>query len=228
MKYVPTIRQNDNLSDYTDIMSYKPIHLTTINYEQGILINEHSKIFNALRKKNLTVKDVHKLYYNGKTGEYAKSERTVYRYIKRLEDAGIIKAGGKRITEGSRVMERVFCLFAHHYYYSEPSMEWWDSQEAITLSGNIAAFFKEIFPTKKLDHQKAVESIYELLKTNVKLDFDISKELIALKKENESIQELLSVDHPDDQRLFVIVVRLLLYVRNHDLYEKFRLIINPD
>jgi hypothetical protein len=133
----------------------------------------------------------------------------------------IDRSGGKRITAGSRVGEKIFCLSAHHFYYSDPSVEWWETQKAITLSKNITTFFGEFFPNNELDYIKMEQVIYELLATGAKLDYNISKELINLKSKNKRIQELLSVDHPDDRRLFVFVVRLLLYSRNYDLYEKY-------
>ena len=49
----------DTTQKYQDLITFKPHLIMDIDNEQRYLINQHYNIINGLRRKNLTVKELH-------------------------------------------------------------------------------------------------------------------------------------------------------------------------
>ncbi|MHA2253428.1 MAG: hypothetical protein ACXAD7_23930 [Candidatus Kariarchaeaceae archaeon] len=210
-------------ANYEDLITFKPPQVIDIGLNEGILINQQAKIFNALRRNNMTVKEIHQLYYIPEENAYEKSERTIYRYLKKLEEAGIVVIGGRRVTEGKLTVENIYCLASRFFYYAEPRVEWWSTKEAIEASKHLSALIHELMPDKEIP----ADMIYQFYKTLAEQDRDITLELINFidkeyARNNKVVKNLIALDHPHDRRLILFTVSILTFLRNFDLIDKFK------
>jgi len=91
--------------DYQDYITFKPQALIFLSDKGTDLVHEHSLIISGLRKRPMTVKEIHNLYYDIDNNKHTKAIKTIYRYLEKLEEEGLVTVAGHRITEGVRVAD---------------------------------------------------------------------------------------------------------------------------
>jgi Fe2+ or Zn2+ uptake regulation protein len=98
--------------DYQDFITFTPQSLKYLTIEQQKLSDAHLLIISNLRNQEMTAKEIHNLYFDKKRKKHSKTIKTIYRYLEKLEDAGIVAVAGHRITKGSRVAEKLYARTA--------------------------------------------------------------------------------------------------------------------
>ena len=82
----------------------------------------------------MTVRDLEKAYKEAaeKTESFEpKSDKTIYQYLKILEQADLIKPAGQRMNIGKTVTETLFSRTASVFLILGEEPEWWKSKEGL-------------------------------------------------------------------------------------------------
>ncbi|MHA2424797.1 MAG: hypothetical protein ACXAEF_08420, partial [Candidatus Thorarchaeota archaeon] len=95
--------------DFEDFVTVKPELVLILTKDQMDLAMEHIGILKELVTKNLTVKEIHSLYWDSSKKEYSKTIKTIYRYMDSLEEEGLVKVAGHRKPTDSRMTEKLYC-----------------------------------------------------------------------------------------------------------------------
>lgn len=101
---------------YKDYIEYQQETVKNITIEQSELVEKYYPIIKALREKSMTVKEIHDLYYDKEKKKHEYTIKTIYRYLDELEEAGLVVVAGHRVTEGSRVLEKLYTRTAKIFY----------------------------------------------------------------------------------------------------------------
>ncbi len=204
------MRNSDDLnqlsSDYCFYITYKPQNVKFVSKEELDLIKEHYLIISALRNTVMSVKDIHNLFQDQKTGNYTYTLKTIYRHLEKLEDAGIVTAAGYREKKGTRSCEKVFCRTAKIFYpeFEEKDLEWWELEsgekytqifritlvELLQTSEPDKTLFNKLFKKLNVLQTKTKKDLFEKAGNNVELADSLSQ--IDINKLN-SIADLASI-----------------------------------
>ena len=84
----------------------------------------YSPILTALKKGPLTVRELEKAYE--KLANEPKSDKTLYRYLKFLEKAGLVAPAGQRVTVGKTATEALYARTAKLFYASFAYNDLWE------------------------------------------------------------------------------------------------------
>ncbi|NHK32953.1 MAG: hypothetical protein FK730_16520 [Asgard group archaeon] len=206
-------RKNDHLT-----FTPKPVKL--LNNGQIKLLNEHYNIISALRGTNLTAKDMLELFYNKEKNEYKKDIRTIYRYIKILEKAEIIAESGYRITEGTRLVEKLYSRTANIFYseFEEGKDNWWDMEAGKDWSLKLSIIMAELFDKPDLDHEKFYEVFRIFAEIQDKTIYDILNKAVESKKV-EDVYSSLHIEKVNKINYYVSI--MAAFLKKPELAEKF-------
>ena len=104
------------------------------------------KLEKLVEKEKLTPtdeRDIIAQYFECKLQKDKKSETTVYRYIKKLEEEGIVFEAGRRIDPDGRTTKALFSRTAKLFIPATASKEWWEtpsSKKIIEATAQMFAF----------------------------------------------------------------------------------------
>ncbi len=197
---------NQGSSDYCFYITYKPQNVKFVSKEELDLIKEHYLIISALRNTLMSVKDIHNLFQDQKTGNYTYTLKTIYRHLEKLDDAGIVTAAGYREKKGTRSCEKVYCRTAKIYYpeFEEKDLECWELENGekyaqifrITLAELLQTSepdktpFNKLFKKLNVLQTKTKKDLFEKAGKNAELADSLSQ--IDINKLN-SITDLASI-----------------------------------
>ncbi len=206
---------------HKDYLDYEPPMIKFLDGEQTKLAEEQIIIIKALRiNNNMTAKEIHDLYIDEETKKHRYTIKTIYRYLEKLEEAGLIKISGHRITEGKRLSEQLY-----------------------TRTGNI--FFKakkeEVYPEvkekRKVFHKKLHTVLQEISDSPVIKfeDFDalltqksdseqaFNKFVVGVISENKKLAELYSeMDIDEVNSINDLISLLLVIIKKPELIKKIQ------
>ncbi|UCE11250.1 MAG: helix-turn-helix transcriptional regulator [Candidatus Thorarchaeota archaeon] len=151
---------------HEDFITSKPETIMFVGERQMELLDEHVDIIGALIGKNLTVKEIHRLYLVDTEGPtYSKTLKTVYRHLNALEKADLVRVAGHRKYEGSRQTEKLYCRSARIYFQQDPKgPKWWetiDGQRQLDQLGKLAVKFFDIPSERSKQIKKLVQQYYD-------------------------------------------------------------------
>lgn len=203
-----------------DYFSYKPKALKFLTKEEMRVVGDYYIIMQALRKKCMTAKDIHNLYYDKEKEEFGYTIKTIYRYIEKLEKVGLIKESGYRITKGTRISEKLYCRAANLFYeeVEEGEKSWYEGSDGKEFVKSLGILVSELLKNPDFDHK----AFYELFK-----DFAIEKdgvvlEVIGKASENPEIAELYTkLDIEKVNKLNIYLSFMITFMKNPDYLEKF-------
>ncbi|UCG89586.1 MAG: hypothetical protein JSU57_03685 [Candidatus Heimdallarchaeota archaeon] len=180
---------NQESSDYRFYITHKPKNVKLVSKEELDLIKEHYLIITALRNKAMSVKDIHNLYQDQKTGNYTYTLKTIYRHLEKLEDAGIVIAAGYREKIGSRSCEKVYCRTAKIFYpkFEEEDLEWWELEDGEKYAQIFRVTLAELLQTSEPDK----ESFDKLFKRLNILQNKTKKDLVEKAGSNSDFADFL-------------------------------------
>ncbi|MFW9852172.1 MAG: hypothetical protein ACFFDS_04485 [Candidatus Thorarchaeota archaeon] len=124
-----------------------------------------------LEKEKLTQTDEQNIeaqYIKCKLPKDKKSETTVYRYIKKLEEEGIVFESGRRIDPDGRTTKALFSRTAKLFIPATVSKEWWETPSSKRIIEATAKMFGLAMGKKKPD----VECIKQFM---LNMDTDTSQ-----------------------------------------------------
>ncbi|NHJ87654.1 MAG: winged helix-turn-helix transcriptional regulator [Asgard group archaeon] len=204
-------------SDYTD---FKPKPIQFLSDEEMGLVIEYTKILTALRKSSLTAKDIHNLYYDEELKKYLLTIKTIYRYLEKLENAGLIKESGYRITKGTRVAEKLYARSANLFYpkFVEGRDNWWEQEDGKVWSNYLSTIIGELFPVIEINHQ----DFYNVFKKFAEVQHKTIIEVLDKSKDNETVASIYSnIDIEKVNKLNYYVSIITAFLKNPELVSEF-------
>ena len=126
-----------NQQEFKDVITYEPVGLKIIDDEKGLQVLKDPNLFPIvaiLRQKPMTVKEI-EIAYSEEAKKYdthePKSDKTIYRYLKTLEEAGLVRPAGQRVVIGKTATETLFSRTAHIFLTTVEKSKWWESKEGL-------------------------------------------------------------------------------------------------
>jgi hypothetical protein len=108
----------------------EPETLLVLETSKLDLVKEYKKILWGMMDQYFSAKDMHELYFDPQSKKYERGLKTIYRYIEKLQEEGLIKEAGQRMTEGSRAVETLYCRTAKIFFYEGPEvLDQWKTPE---------------------------------------------------------------------------------------------------
>lgn len=121
--------------EFKDVITYDPVGLKIIGDEKGVQTLKDPNLYPIvaiLRKKPMTVKEI-EIAYSEEAKKYnthePKSDKTIYRYLKTLEAAGLVIPAGQRVVIGKTATETLFSRTAHIFLTRVEESKWWESKD---------------------------------------------------------------------------------------------------
>ena len=169
------------------------------------------------------MKELYELYFDPLENKYTKTLKTVYRYVNTLVDAGIVTPAGQRMTEKSRVVEKVYCLSANYFHSAKPPLDWWTSDDSREFAKRLGQTMSEVLDKPAFNQSSAIDTIHQLCKITAEMDYFTILEIIEKAKSNEEIGEFVTDNYwSEDQSLVTFVSNLIGLIRNFDLLKELK------
>lgn len=205
---------------FQDMVIYSPAIILDINPEQRYLINQHHAIVAGLRNGNLTVKEIHQLYWDPRENKPTKTLKTIYRYLDILEENGIVAVAGQRMTIGSRITEKVYCLTAEYFHDSELDLSFWDTEGSETFSAKVGILLSEVLNNEHFKTEESGKSIQDLLQLSSNLQYFNILEIIEKLRNSPNLRKELESRHYTEKTLISFTSQLLVMIRNIEAIAK--------
>ncbi|MHA2029647.1 MAG: transcriptional repressor [Candidatus Hodarchaeales archaeon] len=188
---------HDMITDEPTIVEVIPIAKSEIHKEFKMLLHE-------MKGKHVTAKDMYEIYVKLGT---PKGLKTIYRYIEKLQKSGIIKESGQRMTEGTRVVETLYCRSSRVLFFEGPEvMDRWKTPQSQKFL-EISKILLEKFLKHKMSDQE-----FEDLSIGFLSDQDaISDKILTLAQSDEEILDMLK-ELPDDKIINLIFTTTYLAI----------------
>ncbi len=147
---------SDEKPTHEDFITAPTDTMMFIRKEEMQLMDEYIEIIKALGGNNMTVKEVHSLYWNPERKEYNKTIKTVYRHLDALEKAGLVKVVGHRKPTNSRLTEKLYSRAAKVFFLEEKDRgpKWWETEEGKSQIEELAAVVWEYYDIEDEDTTK--------------------------------------------------------------------------
>lgn len=123
----------------------------------------HYPILKLLKQQPMTVKELEEAYeeHTGKK----KSNKTIYRYLKSLENAGLVRPAGNLVTSGKTATETIFSRTAMAFYSIDEKENWWATESALKIATNVGILLKPLFGNKQCDTEKMISLLKNFSKS---------------------------------------------------------------
>jgi len=215
--------------DFLDA-EFKPDGIRIIRDQKLIEFFEdenYSIILNVLREKPMTVKELTKRYneYVTEIGtkkrltqdrilEGLRTDKTMYRYIKKLTKAKLITPAGQRMVIGKTATEVLYTRTAKIFYVSQEELDWWLGEEGrktvLTVAGLLGiSLNKTSLPTKCL-----TQLIHRILKDNEEEMFKLFEE-----KQDEVTKLVYTLEGRETDRA-IYIMNIILALISVEKYKK--------
>ncbi|MFW9920082.1 MAG: winged helix-turn-helix domain-containing protein [Candidatus Thorarchaeota archaeon] len=145
--------------DYEDMIRYEPVPILVLTKEdanqvlwdlnynaivrilrQGpMTLNEIVEEFNETAKKDNLIKD--------------KASTTIYRYVKTLEDVGLVTQAGRRVHYDKNATEILYCRTAKVFQNMALPTSYWTSERGRTFYGRLYTAIKGVFEGYEADEE---------------------------------------------------------------------------
>ena len=178
------------------------------------LLNDplYSPILVALKEGPMTVRDLEKRY--AELAAEAKSDKTLYRYLKFLEKAGLVVPAGQRVTVGKTATEALYARTAKLFYSSFAANDLWECSFCNTVLDKAAKILslREDLPNQnKSCVKKLMTSVDGYIFDEVSKFFeDYSEEIAVITKES----------NPYEMQRITDVLSTILLLQKPKIYEK--------
>ncbi|MFX0183196.1 MAG: hypothetical protein ACFE95_08980 [Candidatus Hodarchaeota archaeon] len=212
-------------TDYCFFITYEPDNVKIVSKEQFDLIKEHYLIISALKDNMMSVKDIHNLYQDRKTGDYAYTLKTIYRHLDKLQKAGLVTAAGYREKIGSRSIEKVYSRTAKifHPKLDEKELERWESENRDNYSQVLQTVLSELLNTSKPDK----DAFNSLFKQFFILQYQTKQKLIAKAEKNSKFAESLSqIDITQLNAITDTISVINVFLQQPDLLNQMKRLLN--
>ncbi|MFW9993560.1 MAG: hypothetical protein ACFFD4_16060 [Candidatus Odinarchaeota archaeon] len=211
---------SDKSTAYQDFITYEPDPIKFISKEKMDLISKHSQIIRALRNKNMTVKEIHELYFDADTGKHTFTIKTIYKHLDRLEEANLVKVSGHRMTEGSRQTEKLYSRTGN-LFYPDPNEERpeGDVEGRKEYAESLNIILSELLEVPKADKDSFYD-FYMLLREH---KYQSTIEILEKVKTSKSTAEVfIRTDLEKVNKMNETISLLMVFLRHPEVLERLR------
>jgi DNA-binding PadR family transcriptional regulator len=214
-------RNDEDKLEHVDFISFKPEIVKFIGIKEKKLVDNHKRIIFALKNKNMTVNEIYGLYREPTSGKKAiKTKKTVYRYLDKLEKAGLLVVAGHRKKEGSHFVEKIYARTAKVYFaMADDVPKWWDTEYGKKFAENVTIIVSELLHLSEYD-KSAFYSFFTELYDKRKQAED---ELFKITEINAHLSDLFSnIDLDEIRHITYFASLITVLVRYPELYNKLQ------
>ncbi|MFX1254423.1 MAG: hypothetical protein ACFFCZ_22615 [Promethearchaeota archaeon] len=182
--------RNEKTVNHQDFINFKPEIVKLLSKEAMDLLTEHIPLFGTLQeKKSMTVKEIHELYPE------IRAKKTIYRYLEKLEEAGLVAVAGYRMTEGSRIPEKLYCRAARVFFtkLDEEERKAWGRESGEIYGKKLAISLSEVFQVPEPD----TTAFTEVIKRFFELQRQAIVSLMENIRESNRLAELYAITEID-------------------------------
>lgn len=198
--------------------------LKVLTWEQWEVLQKYRKITSALNEYPMTVKEISNLYPE------LKSLKSIYRYVERLEENGIIQVVGYRDTSKARNPERLYGRTAKLFFVesrenASDAAKDWEKHKGMPFVEKVAAIVGASV-NKDVDRQE-LEKLHDALQEYIYVEH---KELVTLLSSINEKESLIATyrDIPLDMVNTVNEYALLIitYLKHQHFFDTFKTIFS--
>ena len=173
---------------------------------------KYEPILNALKEGPLTVEEL-EVKYN-KIAKSPKSAKTLYRYLKFLEKAGLVMNAGKQILADQNATRDLYSRTASIFYPSHVPEDLWECDFCLRVLEGAA----KIISLKEGVPQQTRESIRKVMRVVDQHIFDELSEIFE--KNSEEVSKIFLNSTSYETSRINHVTSILLLLLNPSVYEK--------
>lgn len=152
--------------NYQDFVTYQTPPVKVVRSREVIdlfFLPNYYVILLALRKRPMTVRDLHQAFKDEADkhgGIEPKSDKSIYRYLKVLEDAELVVPAGQRVVSGKMVTETLFARTGQIFLLFYLAPDWWLTKAGAKLAKRIGTLMIFLFGGE----QPPVKALQQLFK----------------------------------------------------------------
>lgn len=138
-----------------DFVEFQPKMIMVIEEEKiaKLVIDDlYFPILQVLRKGPMTVKEIEEEYNS--IASQQKSDKTIYRYLKTLQQANLVTAAGQRVVMGKTATETLFSRTAYAFYLRNEFQDFWYTAEGKLVTTALGNALETLIPGKKMNVDK--------------------------------------------------------------------------
>jgi len=176
--------------NFKDFLTYQTPPVKVVRSRKVIdlfFIPNYYVILLALRKRPMTVRDLEQAFKDEAdkhAGFEPKSDKSIYRYLKVLEDAELVVPAGQRVVDGKMVTETLFARTGQIFllFYLKP--DWWLTKAGKNLAKRIGTLMIFLYGGK----QPPVEELQQLF-----MEFEEKQQSVLEHLSTEGSKEVMDI-----------------------------------
>ncbi len=216
----PQDEATEKSTEIQDFITYKPEPIKFVTKKEKDLIYQHILIMRTLRNKHMSVKEIHKLYYDTNTKSYAYTIKTIYKHLEKLEKANLVKVSGHRMTQGSRQTEKLYSRTANIFVPRPEEKKIENNTDRVKKFSEfyniIISELLQVPRVEKTDSFNFFRQLYELM-------YQTDVEILEKTKTNKSVADISSQIDLDKLNIISESVCLLtVFLRHPQLFEQLQ------
>lgn len=206
-----------------DVITFTPERIKIVRDKKEIETlydPNHGPIIRALRKGPMTVRELEKAYEKeakDKEDLEAKTDKTIYRYLKELKAANLVVEAGKRVVIGKTATESLFSRTAEAFIAHGTDEEHWSCDEGKALCETVGLMLAKSVGKDKLD-EKCMEQFM------IDFDKEASKQTVAVLEgaDNKLLDLFASIDWKHKDKVLFYAGCLSSIIHKPQLIEQLR------
>jgi len=204
---------------YQDIIDYKPVILKVLSDEKTLKTLEnpnYGMMLPILRKGPMTVQEVTKVF--NKMADKKRSDKSIYRYLKTLEELGVVATAGQRVIMGKTASEKLYMRTARVFELRYKYINWMgeEGNEWAERFGTLVSHMLEI------DQVPSVKCIQEFFEKWNKARSSTIEKLASIVPDDE-METITTCDLKELTETFARVYIFSTLMNHPDLLEQLRL-----
>ncbi len=208
---------------HQDVLTFTPERIKIIydsKINEVLLDPNHIPIILVLRKGPMTVREIEEAYADEakKSDEIeAKSDKTIYRYLKVLEKADLVVPAGQRVVIGKTATETLFSRTAEAFVTGQSEQEYWNCDDGKELAGVMSQMLSKIVGAEKTDENCIVKFMNEFEAVG-------NKYIISLLEDadDDMIDLFTGLDWKYKSKVLNLVSFLAIGLKNPKIFEKLQ------
>lgn len=209
---------------YQDIIEEEQVSVLNVDYEEKVkkLYNPlYMPIIKILREGYRTFKEIKEEYT--KYASTVPPDKTLYRHLNTLKEAGLVFEIGKRVYKGKSMTEKLFARTAK-FFYTTGKAEGEDFTERIRKQSKLLS---KLFVLTKGTKEEHAECIETFLKNQYSRNLGILDELFS--KYPEEVAEIAgNLPHDDLQAVVDEYVQFSLILKFPEIREELKKCLGLD
>ena len=212
--------QKNGQLKYRDFITFQPDVVKFITMDTYKIIEKYYQIVKALRKQNMTVKEIHNLYIDPESKKHTLTIKTIYRYLEKLEEEKIVVVSGHRETKGSRQVEKLYSRTAL-IFFTEKGDDY--LQQKLEYGKEIASKTHEILGELLLKSEVDLEAFTSQFLKYMKNSHLCTVESIRKIPENKKLADIFSSSDIDQINAINSYLGIFLtYLRYPEIFEEIK------